>query len=327
MKNYFNFNLSGKQFFPIWLLFYVLVLLPYFGIIFFANKTEAVAAPLLALLLIIVGSFTFYFYMAKLFINHTRYNGESLVFSGKFSSYIGMVLKGFFLSIITLGIYYAWFTRDMMRFFVNQTWLRSAPFKFKGEGATLFVILLLTMLPIMLISLLMGIIAAGKTLSGGTPEITYLPVVIQLITFVVLIPFMYYLYKWMVDVEYKEYRIKWKTDFWQSCVQILIQVALTVITLGIYFPLLYLKLYKYFAERTFAESPAKTMNFGYELEPQKDFLFVWGQTLLSIITLGFYYPWAIVKIYNRVFSKTYTRVVSEQQLQTVTPPPLPYATV
>ena len=65
------------------------------------------------------------------------------------------------------------------------------------------------------------------------------------------------------------------------------------------------------------------MNFGFELEPIPDFLFIWGQTLLAIITLGIYYPWAMAKIGKRVLAKTYTWVVSESEALPVTPPPVP----
>lgn len=66
-----------------------------------------------------------------------------------------------------------------------------------------------------------------------------------------------------------------------------------------------LKLYKYFVEKTVATNDSRKLTFGYDIEPSQDFLFIWGQTLLSIITLGIYYPWAFCKIGSRVLSKTY----------------------
>lgn len=325
MKHYFDFLLTGKKFLSVWLPFYLIVLVPYFVLIFFVGKNEEAVGPWLALAVVvmILGSFIFYFYMGKMFIEHTRYNDQPLLFSGKFSSYIGKVLLGFFLSIITLGVYIAWFTRNIMRFFVDQTTLNGFPFSFKGRGVTLFVILLLTVLPIMVVAFILGSVMAFRGLNSGVADAGISTILIQVITFVVMIPYIYFVYKWMVNVAYEDYRIEWKTKFWPSCLQIFIQMALTIVTLGIYFPLAYLKLYKYFAERTAAESPTKIMNFGYELETGSDFLFVWGQTLLSIITLGIYYPWAIVKIGKRVLSKTYAEVISESTEQLIMPPPLP----
>jgi uncharacterized membrane protein YjgN (DUF898 family) len=80
---------------------------------------------------------------------------------------------------------------------------------------------------------------------------------------------------------------------------------LSIITLGIYAPVGSLRLYKYFAERTVARNEASVKKLGYDLEPTDDFLFMWGQILLVIITLGIYYPWAYCKISSRVFGKTY----------------------
>ena len=121
---------------------------------------------------------------------------------------------------------------------------------------------------------------------------------------------MYLRYKWMVNVKYKEYIIQWDTDFWSSCKAILFQVFLTIITIGIYYPLALVKMYKYFAEKTVAISDTRTKKFGYDIENQEDFLFLWGQILLTIITLGIYYPWGFCKIADRILSKTYLEEVA-----------------
>ena len=125
----------------------------------------------------------------------------------------------------------------------------------------------------------------------------------------IAIPFMYLRYKWMVNIKYKDYHIQWDTDFWNSCKTILLQVFLSVITIGIYYPFAIVKLFKYFAERTVAVSDTRTKKFGYDIEPREDFLFIWGQWLLTIITLGIYYPWAFCKVADRIMSKTYSEEV------------------
>ena len=122
---------------------------------------------------------------------------------------------------------------------------------------------------------------------------------------IIMIPYMYLMYKWMIDIKYKDYHIKWKTDFFESCGKILVEVLLIMITVGIYMPLAYLKLFKYFSERTIAEKADSSLQFGYELDSKNDFLFIWGQLLLTIITLGIYYPWAYAKIGKRILEKTY----------------------
>jgi uncharacterized membrane protein YjgN (DUF898 family) len=46
-------------------------------------------------------------------------------------------------------------------------------------------------------------------------------------------------------------------------------------------------------------------SFGFDLDAKKDYIFVLKQTLLSIVTLGFYYPWAICKVGALMLGKTY----------------------
>ena len=66
--------------------------------------------------------------------------------------------------------------------------------------------------------------------------------------------------------------------------------------------------YRYFMHKTVAQSPEQVKHFGYELESSKDFFFIWGQSLLILVTLGIYFPWAVSKIGSRVLEKTYLEV-------------------
>lgn len=110
---------------------------------------------------------------------------------------------------------------------------------------------------------------------------------------------------------YKNFTISWKTTFWSACGKIALEIFLSLITVGIYYPLAWIKLYKYFVDRTVATSDERTLEFGYDIEPASDFLFIWGQSLLSIITLGIYYPWSCCKIYGRIVGKTFIEEKAE----------------
>jgi hypothetical protein len=127
----------------------------------------------------------------------------------------------------------------------------------------------------------------------------------QLVIMVLMIPYIYLIYKWMFNINYKEFHITWETGFWESCGKIALEMALTIITAGIYGPMAFLRLYEYFSQRTLVKSDHSRRRFGYEIDPWNDFLLMWGQTLLIIITLGIYYPWATCKIGKRILSKTY----------------------
>ncbi len=310
MKKYFDFTLTGKKFLPIWLIFYIVIIIPY---AFYLIKMRDLGQPenlqrfipLMSLGIMIVG-YLIYFYIIKITIEHVKFNNSQLNFNGKFLTYIGKILLGFLLSIVTLFIYLAWFIKDIIRFFVNRSSLDGEKFEFKGKGGTLFLILLLSLIvPIIVMTILFH-----KQLTGINQNFVY-SLILQGVMVIIMIPYMYLVYKWMVNIKYKDYHIKWHTNFFQSCGKILVEILLTVITLGIYMPLAYLKLFKYFSERTIAEKDTSSLQFGYELDSKNDFLFIWGQLLLTIITLGIYYPWAYSKIGKRVLSKTYvTEIVA-----------------
>jgi uncharacterized membrane protein YjgN (DUF898 family) len=72
------------------------------------------------------------------------------------------------------------------------------------------------------------------------------------------------------------------------------QVFLTIITIGIYWPAMYINLYRYFAGKTILEVAEKEQaRLGFDGKTSSGFALLWGQTLLSILTLGIYLPWAI----------------------------------
>lgn len=311
MKNYFDFELVGKRFLPVWLVFLVLVVLPYgYSVKRFVDvfvdggfKTMDLRFQLIVFAINVV-SLLICFFIIKLTIQGIRYSGREVRFEGRYGTYLGKGLLGTFLSIITAGLYSGWFIKNMAKFFVNKSSLDENKFEFLGNGGVLtFIILFAFVFPVGLVQGFYMLVYVSST----DPGLTLTDSLIFLVVFViVLIPYLYLLYQWMVDFRYKMYHISWKTKFGPAFAMILGQVLLMMVTLGIYAPLGYLRLYRYFAERTVAERVGKSLRFGYELDAKKDFLFIWGQSLLTLVTLGIYYPWAFSKIGKRVLSKTYS---------------------
>ncbi len=323
MKNYFKFNLTGKKLLPLWLLFMLLFLVPYVFIQFKLQSFQHNPSPepgqvfqrMSSLFLIygvmfvlVIIEYIFIFYLAKITINNMEFKDKSLEFTGQFGEFIGIFLLGLLLTIITLGIYSPWFITDVYKFFTKNTNYNESAFEFKGKASNLFVIITLTLILPMIIIMIVTIAMTVKELAQSqTPNMaaTTMPIIMMGVIFVMMIPYMYFVYKWMINLVYKNYQIQWETSFWPSVGVITGQIILSVITAGIYLPLASLKLYQYFAEKTFAKSELSTKTFGYEIEPLQDFLFIWGQSLLSIFTLGIYYPWAFCKITDRITSKTF----------------------
>ena len=305
MKNYFDFNLTGKKLLPIWLLFLIAFWAPYVTLIIQMNNVQPGTKPQLfifpLLLLLIIIAFVVAFYITKMAIESVSFKDKSIVFKGTFGKYFGTVLLGLFLSIITLGIYFAWFIRNLHRYYINNSSFDSQEFKFQGKGGKLFVIMLLTvMIPVIVIS-----IVAGRSIIHDPENMKSAYIIQQLVTFIILIPYIYLIYKWMVNIDYKDFNMSWETNFRSSCAKILGEFVLIIITLGIYLPMAWLRLYKYFTDKTVLTNSDRRLVFGFDKVGLNDFLFIWGQVLLTILTLSLYYPWALSKVGKRILGKTY----------------------
>lgn len=332
MKNYFQFRLTGKQLFPVWLVLIIFFLIPYILVLvkietlqqaidtgFAYHYFETLLFWYAFLFALIIICYSIVFYLIKPIIENTGYKDTFLTFTGSLGEYLKILITGMLLTIITFGIYSPWFITRMIRFFSSKTACEENKFEFKGEGSNLFVIILFCLIiPIMVIAFLSGIFAfiAGDFMLQGNMFFDYplatlsgtalIIAILSLIAFLLIaIPYMYYTYKWFVNFKIKNYHIQWKTDFWDAFGKIAVEILLCIITFGIYTPLAILKLYQYFAEHTVATSETATKRFGYDLDAGSDFLFLWGQSLLSIITLGIYYPWAFCKISKRVLEKSF----------------------
>jgi len=331
MKNYFKFNLTGKKLIPLWLLFILLYIIPYSvvqnqiqelsniqqgnGIIsHFLQIGNVFSLKVLSLILFVL-EYAILFYFYKMAIEAVEFKEKVFTFSGKFESFMSLFISNLLFTIITIGIYSPWFLTNMYKFFATNSKHEGHKLDFKGKGSDLLVIILVSfIIPLMVFSaiVMIGAIIGGIMkilLQQEIPEMSGL--VIGLICFAIVsiilisINFTYHFYKWCVNLSFKGYEIKFETEFWPSVQQILIQVVLSIISFGIYAPVASLRLYQYFAERTVARKEGSVKKFGYNLASGDDFLTIWGQILLCIVTLGIYFPWAYCKICNYVLCKTY----------------------
>lgn len=331
MKNYFKFNLTGRELFPVWLLFIFLYIIPnsivqkhiqeainiHLGdamMEVFHRMGSVLSWRVLSLILFVV-EYAILFFIYKMTIEGVEFKEKVFTFGGKFGSFMSLFIGNLLLTIITLGIYGPWFLTKLYNFFAKNATYDDQNFEFKGKGSDLFVIILVTLIIPMLI--VWSIVMIGALIGGFMKELMHreMPEVSGLLisliifavvcTILILVCLFYYFYKWIVNLSYKGYEIKWETEFWPSAQQILIQVVLSVITLGIYAPVGWLRLYKYFMEKTVARNEDSLKKFGYDLAAGDDFLFIWGQVLLCIITIGIYYPWTYCKVSNYVLSKTF----------------------
>jgi len=311
MKSYLNFTLNGRQLLPVWIASFFFFLIPVHFLLGEFNELIASDVPaegpsklfFLYLAIVLAMAHTFIFYLAKLVIQSLELKGIKVHCNYHLGKYIGIIISGLVLSIVTVGIYIPWFFKNIHRFFINGASYNSHNFSFKGNGGKLFLIMTLTIfIPFLLVGIvLFSILESRIDLQSQNFLLIY-----QLIVMFSLVPNIYLILKWTVDFRYKDYLIRWDTDFFPATGKIAIELVLAVITFGIYFPMAYLRLYQYFTDHTRSNVVnGQQILMGYNGDRFSDFVFMWGQILLTVITLGFYYPWAFSRIAHRVLTKTY----------------------
>jgi len=306
MKENFTCSLTGSKWWKQYLGFLVLFLALFIPLELAAIKMSMPGAGsvvsnllfiLVMLVLIIILDAAFTIILAKIIYPSIGLRGETFKFTGEIVPFIKLNLIGGLLSIVSLGFYFPWFSRNIAAFIASSTEFNGEKAAFLGKpGKLLKYYLLALWVPIIVWAVLFGLMIAGMTVSmvnssGAATVFGILAAIVYLAIFFVIIPFIYLSYKWYFDIQWKDTHIAWKTEFWPSCLMILGQILLTIITVGIYWPMFYIKCYRYFAERTVLETEGKEKaRLGFD--GKKGFGLLWGQTLLSIITLGIYLPWA-----------------------------------
>jgi hypothetical protein len=317
MKTYFNFTLRGIELFRYYIILLAAMFAPYlFLFLNMSDYQDEKSLPwylIVFIIIIFLATLLFIFFVTKLLIERVGYGEQTLSFKGTPAVFYQELFVGMLLSIVTLGIYIPWFLRRMTVYFGVNTTLNEDTFYFKGEASTLLLILIFSLLIPAFIIGMMTSIFFGDPLDTG--QLAPGMFGIQLISAFLYIPYQYLINKWYVDFEYKGLAIKWHTDFWDAVGQIAMQILFTLLTAGIYGPMAFIRLYKYFVDKTKAIGSDRDLCFGYDIEPTRDFLLLWGELLLSIITLGIYVPWALAKVGKHLAKKTYTEEeISEEQL-------------
>ncbi|MBN2614884.1 MAG: DUF898 family protein [Bacteroidales bacterium] len=313
MKRYFDFTLKGAELFPLWILYWLFVLVPRHGLplykrFFINDQNDPLVIALVtvgALLLILSAMVILYYYINRIYIQHAQYDNHPLQFNGTFSSYLEAVIPGIILTMITFTLYLPWLIRDYIRYFVDNSSLKSKNLKFLGKGNVLFAIYLFVVVPVLVAGYMLSV---WKNIPLDQAVLHWIPQVVQ---YVFMIPVLYLFYKWLINVEYRGFRIRSVSRFWPSLWKIMVELFFSVLTLGIYIPMMCIQLYIYFAVRTVAENKQAERYVGFDKDPLNDYLLIWGQILLSVLTLGIYVPWAIAKVGKVFLSRTYLSVSEE----------------
>ena len=314
MKNYLDFNLKGDKIFSYFLILF-LAMIAYITVEITFGSNAAVLAkmqPTVTQQLISVSLYVFIFtvqllcmfYVYRYSINSISCKDEKLVFRGNFNEMVKITIKGMLLTIITLGIYSVWFIRNVVRFYADNTSYKGQKISFKGTGLYLFVVIFLYMLVVSIFAFLAGYLVSVSPYSS---------IILMVVTFpITLAVYLFYVYNWYINFEFAGKKITFRAD--QKCKTILFllgQSLLVILTLGLYTPFYIVALYKFYVTRIDIkdDNNSITHSLGCDLKCGADSLYIFGQTLLTIITLGLYYSWAYCNISKRFINKTYIKEI------------------
>ncbi len=306
MTNRFEFTLRGRDWWKQFLLYWVLFLVLYVPLLLLQRWLPPEARPLpyflvtlVAVLGITVLSAAFTIVFLRLLLPKLSIGGRAFAFRGSVGRFVGLSLGRMALSLVTLMVYLPWYMRRAMAYLVSESSFDGAAPEFRSKGGRLFVIMLLSLwLPVIAVSVLAGVAAGLSGVRGGpAPGTSGITAIVLAVMLVCLVPFAYLAYKWYVNLAWKDTVVRWKTSFWRSCFFILGQGLLTLVTVGIYGPAAFLRLYRYFVSRTVIERDGREVGrLGFDGSIGRGFGLLWGQGLLSLITAGVYLPWAYANV-------------------------------
>jgi len=218
--------------------------------------------------------------------------GKAFSFGGDTNDYLVLNVKGFLLSVVTLGIYLPWYTHDVLGYLARETSFDGESARFTGRPVTLLLIGLgFAALVVFLVLGVMGT-AASAAVSGQPPRLSAM-VPIFLLVIASMAPLIYLVYAWMVQFIWKGLEVRWTTRILPASAMVLGQMALTVLSLGLWWPGATLVLYRYFVRHTVVEDEAgAVVRFSFEGSLGEGWKYLWVQTLLTLVTLGFYGAWS-----------------------------------
>lgn len=322
MKTYFSINLTGRDWAKPYSVFWIIYLVLNIQIQAYSRPESQIYSNLglyffitflcTVGLIIIQAVFTVIF--MRIILPKVSVNGKSFSFSGDIKTFLKINIKGLLLTIITLSVYMPWFARKYWSYLVKETSFDETNPEFLGKSKKLLkYYLLLCLLPAILFSVIFGVLLGLHLVNTGSDytsetggAVSLWTTLISVLIMIILIPFIYLFYKWYVDIRFKDLEIQWKTSLWPSCGYILEQVLLTIVTLGIYWPSAALRLYGYFIERTVLIRNGSIIGrLGFEGRIKQGFGLIWGQALLTLVTLGFYFPWAFSRVAGWVAEGTF----------------------
>jgi uncharacterized membrane protein YjgN (DUF898 family) len=224
----------------------------------------------------------------------TNRNGNKFQFTGEGSKFFLIILKTFFLSIITLGIYYFWGKVNIQKYLYNNTKFQDGNFDFHATGKELFLgFLKSALIIIVLSSVYLGAIFIGakihQSIALVLPLILYIGI-FGLIPFFIIASLRFRYNR----TSFRGIRFQFLGDLKILTILFLKGILLTMISLGIYSPWFSASLTKYIAENSIFGNHA----FESKIDGKVLFFMYLKGIALSIITVGIYSFWFRAELFR-----------------------------
>ncbi len=237
----------------------------------------------------------------RIFVPSVTYGQKQLAFSGQTGEYLRLHLRGLLLSMITLGIYGPWYITRVRAYLAACVSMEESAFSFLGKGGRLLKLILLSyVLPLAVVVGLFGSIVFGvayNLMEMNTGVWILLSSVFIIALLVIISAFVYYINKWSIDYQWRDWRISLNLSLTPAMNMIMGQLLITLLSLGIYAPAAGLRLFRFFAANTqVLQESGQKRRIVFSGQIGHGFLLIWGQLLLSAITLGVYLPWAYANV-------------------------------
>lgn len=267
----------------------------------------------LVLILLMVSAFALEFQFLSSLINVISIDDEKFEFTGSFGSFMAVCIKGLLLTIVTLGIYGAWFQKNVINYIADNTKFSDKLIAFNGTGGKLFKYILLSFfIPLIILVVILTMSFGDIFMSLADPYssssmasnmisdmIGFFVIYIGGV-FVISSIYSFFMYKWYINFTFGNQDIKLEVQALKAIGFIFGQLILTLITFGIYAFAAEVTIFKYFTNKTILidRSTSLTTPVYFVGKTGKGFGLLLGQTLLCIITIGIYIPWAYANIQN-----------------------------
>jgi uncharacterized membrane protein YjgN (DUF898 family) len=242
------------------------------------------------LTIVTIGIYTPWFYcklvnfmLSNTTLGPTRRGDLRLEFTGKGGELFVTFLVGYLLTLITIGIYTPWFMVKLIKFFANNTTAAAQDgtryrLNFEGTGGELFVTFLV-----------------GMLLSMITLYI-YMP------WFMCKLRKVLYTRTAILENEQPVGNLDFEGTGGQLFVTGLVGMLLCAVTLYIYMPWFQVKLTKFWAENTRIHYQGRVFAGAFHGTGGEYFVTFLVGYLLTLVTIGIYMPWFMVKLWKFDFN-------------------------